>query len=228
MAVQPVSLRFERRLLREGAGFVAGMDEVGRGALSGPVSIGVVVIDASTRTAPRGIRDSKELSAAVREHLVPRIRRWAVATSVGHASAAEVDEVGIVAALGLAGRRALANLPVAPQVVILDGPHDYVTPAYAHPARMHGNVDRREEPHPHPPVVRPVVKGDSTCASVAAASIVAKCTRDAIMVDLDALHPEYGWLRNKGYASADHRAALARFGSTSLHRRTWRLPVRGN
>ncbi len=121
------TLREERRLLRAGHTLVAGMDEVGRGALAGPVSVGVVVVDLDVPTAPAGVRDSKLLAPAAREVLVPRLRRWARAWAVGHAEPAEIDAYGILAALRLAGRRALAGLPVRPGCVLLDGNYDWLT-----------------------------------------------------------------------------------------------------
>lgn len=219
--VTSVTLRLERELLRAGARLVAGIDEVGRGALCGPATVGVVVVDATTRTAPRGVHDSKLLSAAVRETLAPRIRRWAVASAVGHASPQEVDDLGIVPALRLAGRRALAGLPVMPDVVILDGTHDYLSP----PTQQSLLAD--EDPDDglgSVPVVRTQVKADLRCAAVAAASILAKTERDAIMVRLAEQHPGYGWATNKGYAAPDHVEALGRLGVTDQHRRSWRLP----
>jgi ribonuclease HII len=136
----PPSLRLERQFLREGRTLVAGMDEVGRGSLAGPVSVGVLVVDAQTRTAPTGLRDSKLLSPAVREVLAPKVARWAVASAVGHAEPDEIDAIGIIAALRLAGRRALAQLPVLPDLVILDGNHDWLSskaPPRCCPARRH-------------------------------------------------------------------------------------------
>src|SRR5215218_9216186 len=121
------SLRVERALQRSGHPLLAGMDEVGRGALAGPVSVGVVVIDESVRSAPTGVKDSKLLTEKARHALVPGIRRWAVAHAVGHAGPEEIDEVGIIAALRLAGLRALAGLAVVPDLVILDGNHDWLT-----------------------------------------------------------------------------------------------------
>src|SRR5436305_3420097 len=103
------------------------MDEVGRGALAGPVTVGVVVVDLESRTAPSGVRDSKLLAPAAREALVPRLRRWARAHAVGHAEPEEIDAYGIIAALRLAGRRALASLAAVPTCVLLDGNHDWLT-----------------------------------------------------------------------------------------------------
>lgn len=225
------TLREERRLLREGRTLVAGMDEVGRGALAGPVTVGVVVVDAATRTAPSGVRDSKLLTPAAREALVPRVRRWARWYAVGHAEPDEIDEIGIIAALRAAGRRALASLEVTPDCVLLDGNHDWLTgprpPADAGVGA--GDVPLFELPAaatlppPCPPVVTRV-KADLRCAAVAAASVLAKVERDAMMVERSGRHPEYGWAGNKGYSAPDHLAALRRYGTTPQHRRSWRLP----
>lgn len=213
-------LRHERVLLRDGARLLAGMDEVGRGSLAGPVSVGVVVVDVATRSAPRGVADSKLLSPAARTALLPALRRWGLARAVGHASAAEIDEVGIIAALRTAGRRALAQvaLDIGPvDVVLLDGSHDWLsTPAQ-------GDLFD-DEPALPGPRVHLRVKADRTCASVAAASVLAKCERDAMMVGLAADNPHYRWDENKGYASPEHLAALRELGPSVLHRRSWRLP----
>ncbi|GAA3812261.1 ribonuclease HII [Cellulomonas soli] len=214
-------LRLERTLLREGASLVAGMDEVGRGSLAGPVSVGVVVVDAGTRSAPVGVADSKLLSPAARTALLPALGRWGRARAVGHASAEEIDELGIIAALRLAGTRALevATAAVGPiDTVLLDGSHDWLTP----PAQ--GDLFSTGDTRPGPRV-RMRVKADRTCASVAAASVLAKCERDALMTALAADHPAYRWQDNKGYASPDHLAALRTLGPSVLHRRSWRLPT---
>lgn len=218
MPAEPVSLRVERQLLASGSSVVCGVDEVGRGALGGPVSVGMVVVDASVRRSLTGVRDSKLLTPAAREALVPRIRHWAVAWSVGHASAAEIDALGIIGALRRAGLRALAALPVQPDAVLLDGKHDWLTPP-RQDSLFEDPVDV-----PIPPVTMRV-KADLTCASVAAASVLAKVERDALMAQLGALHPPYGWSGNKGYASPDHLAALRHHGPCEQHRRTWRLPL---
>jgi ribonuclease HII len=213
------SLRVERALQRDGHRVLAGMDEVGRGALAGPVTVGVVVIDEGARTAPQGVRDSKLLQPHVRERMVPRIERWALAHAVGHSSADEIDEIGIIAGLRLAGLRALAACGVRPDLVILDGNHDWLTApedvgllAFAH-----------EEAVDTPPVTT-MVKADLKCSSVAAASVLAKVTRDRIMVELGAEVTGYGWTENKGYAAPEHLDALRRLGPSEWHRRSWRLP----
>jgi ribonuclease HII len=216
-----VSLRIERQLLRSGATMVCGVDEVGRGALSGPVSVGMVLVDATVQRSLTGVRDSKLLTPKAREELVPRIRRWALGYAVGHASAAEIDEVGIIAALRRAGLRALAQLPEAPDAILLDGKHDWLTP----PAQ--GTL-LDEEPAVQVPPVTMRIKADMSCASVAAASVLAKTERDEILRGLSASHPEYGWHENKGYAAPDHMEALRRLGPTPYHRRSWRLPCAGD
>ena len=225
-------LRVERSLLREGARLVAGMDEVGRGSLAGPVSVGVVVVDLQTRSAPQGVADSKLLTPAARVALLPRLRRWGVARAVGHASAAEIDQIGIIAALRRAGMRALAAACATPgpvDAVVLAGAHDWLTP----PAQGDLFADERGPgpggvddvaPGPGSPRVVLKVKADRSCASVAAASVLAKCERDALMVTLAADHPHYRWDENKGYSSPEHIAALREHGPCVLHRRSWRLP----
>ena len=215
------SLRVERNLQRQGHRVLAGMDEVGRGALAGPVTVGVVVIDEECRSAPTGVRDSKLLTPQARERMVPRIQRWALAHAVGHASPAEIDEIGIMAALRLAGTRALAQLAVVPDLVILDGNHDWLTD----PERV-GLLGFVDDPGAGPalPPVTTMVKADLKCSSVAAASVLAKVERDAIMVALAEETPTYGWSLNKGYSAPEHLSALELHGPCDQHRRSWRLP----
>ncbi|MBD2759203.1 ribonuclease HII [Yimella sp. cx-573] len=192
------------------------MDEVGRGALAGPVSVGVVVIDASTRSAPTGVRDSKLLTPAARTAMVPRVQRWATEYAVGHASAAEIDQIGIIAALRLAGRRALAQLSEVPDLVILDGSHDWLTdPAGMGLLALVSDV-------PQTPPVRTMVKADMKCSSVAAASVLAKVERDGMLIEMHEQHPHFNWAGNKGYSAPDHLAALDVHGPCELHRRSWR------
>jgi ribonuclease HII len=214
------TLRVERRLLREsGDLLIAGVDEVGRGALGGPVSVGVVVVDARVPTAPTGLRDSKLLTPQARTALVPRLRRWARAWAVGHASAAEIDAVGILCALRLAGERALAVLPVRPRLVLLDGSYDWLTRPTVQPSLFDDEPAMPEAPL----AVTTMVKADLRCASVAAASVLAKTTRDAMMVELAADHPGYGWAENKGYATAEHIEAMRAVGPCVQHRRSWNV-----
>jgi ribonuclease HII len=221
------SLRVERVLQRQGHRLVAGMDEVGRGALAGPVSVGVVVIDEVCRSAPVGVKDSKLLSHQVRERLVPKIQAWATAYAVGHASPDEIDRYGIMVALRFAGARALAALSVTPDLILLDGNYDWLTD----PGRMGllGFLEEDFDCFPSAPSaacvpVRTMVKADMFCSSVAAASVLAKVERDAMMVALAAEVPGYAWELNKGYSAPEHFAALQSHGPSVHHRRSWRLP----
>jgi len=176
----------------------------------------MVVVDAATRRPPAGLRDSKLLPPAVRESLVPRIESWSSCWGIGHASAKEIDEVGILRALRLAGERALASLRLRPDLVLLDGNYDWFTrpkPSAASPTAI------------EPEQVTLKVKADLVCASVAAASVLAKVARDRLMVDLARWYPVYGWHSNKGYAAPEHRAALLEVGPCEEHRRSWRLLV---
>lgn len=203
----------ERALMNSGATFVAGMDEVGRGAIAGPVMVGVVVVDRGivmSGEIPHGLADSKLLSEKRREALVDPVRQWCVSWAVGAAEATEIDEVGIMSALQLAGERALAQLSVHPDVVIVDGPLDWLSNSSA------------TSSHRGPRVVTQV-KADQVCASVAAASIVSKVHRDHLMVDLHEQFPAYGWASNKGYGSALHRQAITDHGACDFHRRSWNL-----
>ncbi|MDH6181426.1 ribonuclease HII [Microbacteriaceae bacterium SG_E_30_P1] len=209
MPVADPTLRVERSLLKSGARYVIGCDEVGRGAIAGPVAVGVSVVEAGVRAIPTGLRDSKLLSEKRREELAPVAAAWVRFSAVGMADAEEVDRLGIMAALGLAGKRALiavheAGVGIHESVVLLDGKHDWLTVALTKPPR-----------------VQTVVKADRDCASVAAASVIAKVQRDRLMIDADAFHPGYGWPGNKGYGSADHFAAIESLGPSPLHRHTW-------
>ena len=200
---------------RRGPGrrIVVGIDEVGRGALAGPVAVGacaIEIIDGLPPLLPDGVRDSKKLTARRREALVEPIRASAAGASVGWASPAEIDEVGIMPALTRAALRALESLALEIDAILLDGDVDVLSGALA-------TADRPA------PMVELRVSADRDCASVAAASILAKVARDARMVELDAMAPEYCWASNTGYGSAAHRAAIDRLGAHEHHRRSWRL-----
>lgn len=209
------TLRLERSLLRGGARYVAGMDEVGRGALAGPVSVGVCVVDATSRSAPVGVKDSKLVPEDRRPDLAAKVRSWAVSTAVGHASPAEIDELGMTRALRTAGRRALAGLTVRPDVVILDGKHDWLSDPEA--VGLLGLLDDAVEPE-----VVTQIKADLRCSSVAGASLVAKVERDAMMRELALSHPHFGWEVNKGYSAPAHLQAIAVHGACDVHRRSWK------
>jgi ribonuclease HII len=209
VAVADPTLEVETFLHSTGARFIIGCDEVGRGAIAGPVGVGVCLVDAGVGPHPAGLRDSKMLSEKRREVLAPLAAEWARFSAVGLASAREIDDVGIIAALGIAAKRALAQIfaigaPVRDSVILLDGSHDWLTPSLVSPL---------------PVTMR--IKADRDCASVAAASVVAKVCRDRWMIEADARHPGYGWCGNKGYGSAAHFEAIARLGASPLHRHTW-------
>lgn len=194
------------------------MDEVGRGAPAGPVHVGLVVLDPTTTgRPPSGVRDSKLLTALARRRLVPGIEAWAAAYAVGSASPAEVDALGVNDALRLAGLRALGQIDEPPDVVILDGSYDWLSPGV--PTEVGTAVANRGTD------VVTRVKADLSCTSVAAASILAKVARDTVMVGLAAEYPGYGWEANKGYSTEAHLTAMRTLGLTPHHRHSWRLPV---
>ncbi|KEP76267.1 ribonuclease HII [Microbacterium sp. SUBG005] len=206
------TLTLERRLLKQHA-IVIACDEVGRGALAGPVAVGAAVVDParSRKRVPAGLRDSKLVPEARRPEVAARAAAFVQHSAVGWASSVEVDEIGIIRALGLAAVRAIADLRahgVVPEeaVVILDGNHDYITPA--------GESGL---------TVRPIIKADRDCASAAAASVIAKVARDTLMTGLHEDLPAYGWARNKGYASLDHREAISAHGMSMHHRHSWAI-----
>lgn len=201
------TLDVERGLLSSGARVVAGMDEVGRGAIAGPVTIGVVLVDSSVTDVPDGLADSKLLTPRRREALVPVVKQWGLGWATGSASAEEIDRHGIMAALSLAASRALTALSVRPDVIILDGNTSFIV----------------EEPGG--PRVMMRTKADQDCASVSAASVIAKVERDGVMSALHADHPHFAWDKNKGYGAAVHTEALRVHGTTVFHRRSWNLGV---
>ncbi len=190
------TLDVERGLWDAGCDVVVGVDEVGRGAWAGPLSVGAAVVPRHRRVYK--IRDSKMLTEDEREALFARVAGWCVAWSVGHASPQECDELGMSDAQRLAARRALDGLGITPGRVLVDGNWDFVG----------GNPVR-------------IVGGDATSLSISAASVLAKVTRDRIMRDLAVHYPAYGFDRNKGYPGPRHRAALHALGPTTIHRRSW-------
>lgn len=210
MPVSPPDLTVEHQLLvQTPADIVIAVDEVGRGALAGPVTLGAVAVNSQTVDAPEGVRDSKALSAKHREDLAPKVQAWALGYAVVDVAPERIDVVGITRALGEGAARAVQEVKAlcAPSraVVLLDGQHDFLSPI--------------DSSHP----VHTVVKGDATCASIAAASIIAKVHRDELMRNLHAECPEYGWCRNVGYGTQEHRRALRVSGVSIYHRTSWRL-----
>ncbi|RNE58517.1 ribonuclease HII [Cryobacterium tepidiphilum] len=209
MVATDPTLEVEQSLFAGGASCVIGCDEVGRGALAGPVAVGLAVINAAVAPLPAGIRDSKLLSEPRREALAPLALGWALHSAVGLATPAEVDEFGIIACLGLAGKRALAQLhhagvDIRGSVVLLDGNHDYLNAALSNPV-----------------TVATRIKADRDCGSVAAASVIAKVHRDRLMIEAHEESPHYEWASNKGYGSATHLAAIELHGPSRHHRKSW-------
>jgi ribonuclease HII len=203
-------------------GPVVGIDEVGRGALAGPLMVGAVVID-RLRDAPAGLADSKGLTASQREALVPLIESWASAVAIGVVSAQEIDEWGLRVALAVATDRAISALDLRPTRALIDGPLNLLRP----PAVLAFGAPSPPLRWAALPVVN-VVRGDQCCATISAAAIVAKVRRDALMRELHRKSPNYGWYANKGYGTLEHRRALARLGPTRWHRRSWALPALGS
>ncbi|HSJ43075.1 MAG TPA: ribonuclease HII [Euzebyales bacterium] len=184
-------------------GLVAGVDEVGRGAWAGPVTFAAVVLPSDRRMYK--LRDSKMLDAPRREELAARLRSFALGIGLGHATNGEIDAMGMSDAMRLAASRAVAALSLRPDAFLVDGNWNM--------------LPRVEQP------VTTVVHGDATSASIAAASIVAKVTRDALMRSVCPTYPRYVFSSNKGYPSPPHVAALDRYGPCVLHRHSW-APIR--
>lgn len=191
------SLEFERALWADGAEVVVGVDEVGRGAWAGPISVGAAVLPVGKRVYK--VRDSKMLTEPEREQMYDRIAPWCRAWAVGHASERECEDLGMSAAQKLAAKRAVEGLGLTPDVVLVDGNWDFVGL---------GNTRR-------------LIKGDARCLSIAAASILAKVSRDRLMRAEAPHFPGYDFELNKGYPCPRHKYALAAWGPTSIHRRTW-------
>ncbi len=191
------SLALEKRLWEAGFGVVVGVDEVGRGAWAGPLSVGAAIVPRDRRVYK--VRDSKMLTEGEREAIFDRIAGWCTAWAVGHATPAECDELGMSDAQRLAASRALRELGIDADRVLVDGNWDFVGG---------GNTTR-------------VVGGDATSLSISAASILAKVTRDRLMRSVADRFPGYDFDLNKGYPCPRHRAALAALGPTVIHRRSW-------
>jgi ribonuclease HII len=206
MGAPAPTLLYEHTLWRQGAGLVAGLDEVGRGPLAGPVVAAAVILPSTIGSAPwlARVRDSKVLSARQREALVGSIRADAVATGVGIVSAEEIDATGIVTATRRAMALALQECGALPGHLLIDALR---LPAVGLPQTA-------------------IVHGDALCVSIACASIVAKVARDRLMAEMSPLYPVYGFAQNKGYGTPAHLDALRRHGPSPVHRRSF-APVRG-
>lgn len=208
------SLDFERERFAGQFRYLIGLDEVGRGAIAGPVAVGAAIIDLNNiEPWPEGLADSKLLTEKQREAMFEPLSTWTIAWAVGLVDAAEIDNFGIVWALAKSAERALVQLlenqefrsKIASEgaAILLDGSHNWL-----------GNSAMGL-----PVTVRP--KADRDCVSVAAASVFAKVTRDRLMIDLAQQHPKYGFEGHKGYAATKHIEAIQNFGPSTLHRHTW-------
>lgn len=213
----------EKELLAQmsarGGHVLAAVDEVGRGAIAGPVCVGIALLDGSTPDDfPPGLRDSKMLSARGREAIYQEARRWPLAVAVGSAAASVIDTVGIIEALRCAAADALAQLEKSglhPDAVLLDGKHNWWA---------QDSLFDTEPTVPQLPVTT-VIKGDASCAGIAAASVVAKVERDRYMETLAQDFPDYDWEHNKGYGTRAHLDAIAQVGPSPYHRMSWHLPA---
>lgn len=180
-------------------GPVCGVDEAGRGPWAGPVSAAAVILDPNPRKVPKGLDDSKKLSAKAREGLEIEIKAKAVAWGVGFASVSEIASLNILHATGLAMRRAIEALAVPPAFALVDGNYRFDLPCD----------------------VKTVVGGDGKSKSIAAASILAKVARDRLMTEMDAVYPGYGFASHKGYRAPVHAEALLALGPCEIHRMNW-------
>ncbi len=209
------SLSFESTFFESGIRFVIGIDEVGRGSIAGPVAVGAALLDVQMNTFgwPEKLQDSKLISEKRREAIFADVSAWVRGWAVGMASSDEIESYGIVTALSLAGSRALEELLAESSLraeiassgiqIILDGSHNWLGPkAMGIP-------------------VATKTKADRDCVSVAAASVLAKVTRDRLMIELEETYPGYGLASNKGYASATHIAGLKENGISPIHRTSW-------
>ena len=212
---QHPSLSFENSFFETGTRFIIGIDEVGRGSIAGPVAVGVALIDSKRdlQSWPEKLRDSKLISEKTREEIYPQVASWVSGWAVGMATVEEIETKGIVESLSLAGFRALEQLVRDPALreamaqegvmMILDGSHNWL-----------GNKSLGM-----PVTVK--TKADRDCVSVACASVLAKVTRDRLMLEIHEQHPLFGLDSNKGYASEAHISALREHGPSPVHRLSW-------
>jgi ribonuclease HII len=203
LPAQSPPLRFEKHLWKDGFTRIAGIDEAGRGALAGPVCAAAVILPEEARLTRilKGVRDSKQMTPEQREHWAPRIQTTAITWGVGFASAAEIDDLGIVPATKLAARRAIDSLKIHPEALLTD-------------ALLFSDLDLPQTA---------LIKGDQRSLSVAAASVLAKTARDALMRESETHYPGYGFARHKGYGTQAHRAAVQRLGLCPIHRRSFTI-----
>ena len=199
MLITAIGLDFEDQARADGYRFIAGVDEVGRGCLAGPVVAGACILDIS-RPLPDGLDDSKKLTAAKREEIADELKQFVVAYAIGQVEADEIDRINILEATKNAMLAAIAALKPAADFLLIDA------------------LRLKQSPLPQ----RAIIKGDSISASIAAASVLAKTYRDDLMVEYDARYPEYGFAGHKGYGAETHFAAIRKHGACPLHRKTFR------
>ena len=190
---------YENQLREKGYRYIAGLDEAGRGPLAGPVVAGAVILPPDTELVIPGVDDSKKLSGLRRGKLLEEIKEKAIAWAVGIVDVEKIDQINILQATKKAMKQAVEGLQTSPEILLIDA------------------VELAQVSLPQ----QPLIHGDALSVSIAAASIVAKETRDALMIALDSLYPEYGFASNKGYGSAQHIAALRKYGPCPIHRRTF-------
>ncbi len=219
MTTLPADLLVHERVFLQRGEVVVGIDEVGRGALAGPLVLGAVVLTGMT-PPPESLNDSKLLTPRQREELEIPLVEWAADWSLGSVSASEIDAWGLRLALAVAATRALDALRVRPSVALIDGSFNLLRA----PQDIAFGVERAPELTYRTMSVTTFVKGDRRCGSIAAASVLAKVHRDRVMVELDRGFVAYGWGRNKGYGAKRHMEALRQHGPTVHHRQSWRLP----
>lgn len=192
------TLEFEAELLSNYPAVIA-MDEVGRGSLAGPVAVGAFVLTRENLPhVPAGLQDSKLISEAKRPEVAQRVHAWG-SSAVAFVSPQEIDQSGIISCLRKAGQSCLDQLGISQAIILLDGNQNWL--------EQTGVLTK--------------TKADRDCAAVSAASIVAKVTRDALMLELDPQYPQYGFASNKGYSSPSHIQALRTYGPSDIHRKTW-------
>lgn len=218
------TLDLENEFFTDGIKKLAGIDEVGRGCIAGPVSIGIAVISNEVGEIPKGLNDSKLLSPSKRESLIPEIQNWVVDFAVGHSSNKEIDKHGLPNALKLAAARAYLNLELLPEVIILDGKHNWLK---TDPNQLFLDREIAQELGSFAGAIEKIevvtkTKADQTCAVVSAASVLAKVERDEILIQMAENTPEYEWQSNKGYASAGHLEAIKKYGPSEHHRISWK------
>ena len=199
LKVTSIGVVFEEQAQVSGYAFIAGVDEVGRGCLAGPVVAGACILDIS-RPLPKGLNDSKKLTAKMREEIAEELKEFAVAYHIGQVEADEIDRINILEATKKAMLLAIAGLKPAADFLLIDA------------------LQLKQSPLPQ----KAIIKGDSISASIAAASIIAKTYRDNLMVEYDHEFPEYGFAGHKGYGAATHFAAIRKHGVCPLHRKTFR------